>query len=140
MKKLLLAFVTLLSISAFAQDGDLNLVAEDGAEINFAEETLDYGTIENGSDGTRYFTFYNDGKEPLIITNCKGSCGCTVPQCPKEPVLPGDSAQIKVKYDTKRTGNFTKSVTVSSNATNAPSKVVKIKGNVLPVATTESAE
>ena len=103
--------------------------APNGAEIDFVSETVDYGDIEYGADGHREFTFTNTGNEPLIITNCKGSCGCTVPKCPKEPVMPGETSVIKVKYDTKRPGPFTKSITVSSNAS-AASKVIKIKGKV----------
>lgn len=129
MKNLFIALFAMISFAATAQDGGLELVSGDGATIEFVETTLDYGTIENGSDGTRYFEFKNTGTEPLIISNCKGSCGCTVPQCPKEPILPGETGKIKVKYDTKRTGAFTKNVTVSSNAV-TPSVTVKIKGNV----------
>ncbi|MGB1316203.1 MAG: DUF1573 domain-containing protein [Chitinophagales bacterium] len=131
MKNLFIALFAMISFTAAAQDGGLELVSGEGATIEFVEEVLDYGTIENGSDGTRYFEFKNTGTEPLIISNCKGSCGCTVPQCPKEPILPGETGKIKVKYDTKRTGAFTKNVTVTSNAV-TPSKTVKIKGNVLP--------
>jgi hypothetical protein len=68
----------------------------------------------------------------LIISNAKGSCGCTVPEWPKEPIAPGAKATIKVKYDTKRPGAINKSVTITSNAVNEPTKVIRIKGNVLP--------
>ena len=67
----------------------------------------------------------------MIITNCQGSCGCTVPTWPKEPIKPGASASIKVKYATDRVGAFEKTVTVSSNAKSA-SKIIKIKGVVKP--------
>jgi hypothetical protein len=103
------------------------------AEIKFENETIDYGTIENGSDGAREFKFKNVGKEPLIISNAQGSCGCTVPTWPKEPIKPGASGSIKVTYDTKRTGTFEKTVTITSNAKNSP-KVIHIKGNVKPAA------
>ena len=72
----------------------------------------------------------NTGDQPLIITNCQGSCGCTVPKCEKEPIKPGQTSTITVKYDTNRVGPINKSVTISSNATNAPEKIVRIKGNV----------
>lgn len=130
MKNVLLAILTFVSLGVFAQNGSLNLVSEGGAVISFDNETLDYGTIEQNADGERFFKITNTGTEPLIISSCKGSCGCTVPQCPKEPVLPGQSTTIKVKYDTNRLGMFTKSVTVSSNATE-PEKTVKITGNVV---------
>lgn len=107
-------------------------VSQDGAKIKFDKEVHDYGTIKNGADGTCTFDFTNTGNQPLIISNAKGSCGCTVPSWPKEPVTPGQTATITVKYDTKRTGAINKSVTITSNAVNEPTKVIRIKGNVLP--------
>jgi hypothetical protein len=99
------------------------------AEITFESETIDYGTIKQGSDGTRIFKFKNTGNEPLVISNAKGSCGCTVPTWPKEPVMKGQTGDMKVHYDTKRVGAFTKTVTIESNAKTS-SKVVTIKGTV----------
>ncbi len=107
-------------------------VQADGAKIEFEKEVHDYGTIKNGADGQCTFDFKNTGTAPLIISNAKGSCGCTVPSWPKEPIAPGATATITVKYDTKRPGAINKSVTITSNATNAPTKVIRIKGNVLP--------
>lgn len=104
----------------------------DGAKIEFEKEVHDYGTIKNGADGQCTFDFKNTGNAPLIISNAKGSCGCTVPVWPKEPIAPGATATITVKYDTKRAGAINKSVTITSNASNAPTKVIRIKGNVLP--------
>ena len=98
-------------------------------EISFENDVHDYGTVKNGADGNCEFKFTNTGKEPLIISNAVGSCGCTVPTFPKEPILKGQSAIIKVHYDTKRTGPFTKTVTVSSNAKTA-TKMLTIKGTV----------
>lgn len=131
MKYLLLSIVALFTTAVFAQEDGLNLVVEGGPEITFDKETIDYGTILRNSERERFFTITNTGNEPLIISNCKGSCGCTVPQCPKEPVLPGETSKIKVAYDTNRLGQFTKSVTITSNAADSPTKVVKIKGNVI---------
>jgi hypothetical protein len=130
MKNLLFAILSLFSVTVFAQSGSLNLVSGSGPVLTFDNEVLDYGTIEQNADGERFFKITNTGSEPLIISSCKGSCGCTVPQCPKEPILPGQTASIKVKYDTNRLGQFTKSVTVSTNATE-PDKTVKITGNVI---------
>ena len=70
--------------------------------------------------------------EPLIIEKCKGSCGCTVPEWPKEPIPPGGTGSIKVNYDEKRVGPYTKSITITSNAKTSP-KVIKIKGKVQKV-------
>jgi len=140
MKNLFIALLTLIAFSATAQENSegLELVTGDGATIEFVEEVLDYGTIEHNADGVRYFEFKNTGTEPLIISNCKGSCGCTVPACPKEPILPGETGKIKVKYATNRVGAFTKSVTVTSNAV-TPTKTVKIKGKVLAAEVEETS-
>lgn len=103
-----------------------------GAGMAFVSETIDYGTVAANSDGKREFVFTNNGNKPLIITNATGSCGCTVPTFPKEPIAPGAKAVIGVKYDTTRAGQaFTKTVTITSNAAGTPSKVLTIKGNVL---------
>jgi archaellum component FlaG (FlaF/FlaG flagellin family) len=99
------------------------------AEITFEKDVHDFGTIPFGGDGTYDFKFTNTGKEPLVITNAAGSCGCTVPKWPKEPTLKGQTAVVNVHYDTKRPGPFTKTVTITSNAKTA-SKVITIKGTV----------
>ena len=118
------AAVILASSFAFAQEANTN-----AAQISFTQETIDYGNIKKDANGEREFVFKNTGKEPLIITNCVGSCGCTVPVWPKTPIAPGEKASIKVKYDTRRVGRFQKTVTVTSNA-GTPTKVLTIKGNV----------
>jgi len=100
-------------------------------EITFVKNLHDFGEIPNAGDGTYDFEFKNTGKEPLTITNVRTSCGCTTPSWPKEPIAKGKTGVIKVKYDTKRVGNFTKTITVTSNAKN-PSEVLTIKGKVLP--------
>ena len=100
-------------------------------KFNFETEVVDYGTIEHNANGDREFKFTNTGKEPLIISNAQGSCGCTTPQWPKEPIMPGASAVIKVHYATDRVGAFDKTVTLTSNA-DTPTKVLKIKGVVKP--------
>lgn len=133
---LLLAFAMVLNMANInAQDGDKKEL-KTGPQMNFDATTIDYGTIEQNSDPLRVFTFKNDGTEPLVISNAKGSCGCTVPKYPKEPILPGQEAEIEVRYDTKRIGNFSKTVTLTTNATNGDSVdnpgtfVLKIKGKV----------
>jgi|TARA_B110000908_G_scaffold158995_1_gene200734 hypothetical protein len=87
-------------------------------------------TVEFGGDGVCYFEVTNTGNAPLILSNVKGSCQCTVPTWPKEPIVPRRTPKIKVKYNTIRAGEINKSVTITSNATNTPTKVVRIKGNV----------
>ena len=103
-----------------------------GAGMAFENETIDYGTIAHNADGKREFVFVNNGTKPLIITNTQGSCGCTVPTSPKEPIAPGAKGIIGVKYATDRVGAFTKTVTVTSNAEGQPTKTLTIKGTVLP--------
>ncbi len=120
-------FVAVLAINKAVAQTDA------GAKIEFTKETHDYGTIKNGADGTCSFEFKNTGTEPLIISMAKGSCGCTVPEWPKEPIAPGAKASIKVKYDTSRAGAINKNVTITSNAVNEPNKIIYIKGTVLPL-------
>jgi hypothetical protein len=138
MKKIILLFsfaalgIVSTGIAQTATKVETPLVTDtkDGAKIEFKSETIDYGTIENNADGNREFKFTNTGNAPLVITTAKGSCGCTVPTWPKEAIAPGQSSVIKVHYDTKRTGAFSKSVTLVSNAVNEPSKIIHIKGSV----------
>ena len=101
------------------------------AVLTMKSDTIDYGTIAHNADGYRYFKFTNTGREPLIIKEAHGSCGCTVPTPPKEPIQPGQASEIKVHYATDRVGRFVKTVTVTSNA-NPGTKVLYIMGNVLP--------
>ena len=122
MKKVIVLFVIgLLAFSVQAQ--------EKVAKIEFKEDTIDYGTIEKGSDGVRVFEFTNPGDAPLIISKVSSSCGCTIPKKPEEPILPGETGEIQVKYDTKRVGPIRKAITVLSNA-DTPTVILKIKGEV----------
>ena len=141
MKKSIYTLVVLfaMSFTAFAQDDQKAAEPNNdpnAPEIVFEKEVHDFGTIEYGGNGTYDFKFSNTGKSPLIISNARGSCGCTVPKWPKEPIGKGQSGSINVQYDTKRPGPFTKTVTISSNAKSA-SKVITIKGTVSPAEQTE---
>lgn len=111
-----------------------------GAGMNFTSDVIDYGTIEHKADGAREFVFTNNGTEPLVIMNAQGSCGCTVPSYTKEPIAPGATGVIGVKYDTNRPGPFTKTITLTSNSKETPSKVLTIKGNVKPAPATEAVK
>lgn len=102
----------------------------DGPLMTFESIEVDYGTIEKDSDPLRIFKFTNTGTEPLVIKSAKGSCGCTVPNYAKEPILPGESSNIEVRYDTKRVGPFSKSITLTTNE-EVGKRVLKIKGKVL---------
>jgi hypothetical protein len=98
-------------------------------EFKFQEEVIDYGKIDKGSDGAKVFIFKNIGDQPIIIKKIQSSCGCTVPKKPEKPIMPGEDGEIKVSYDTKRVGGFSKSITIMSNAKN-PRKIIRIKGIV----------
>jgi hypothetical protein len=104
---------------------------EIGPQINFKTTTIDYGTIENNSNGERIFVFSNTGDAPLIIKNVQSSCGCTVPKKPKGPIAPGESSEIIVRYDTNRRGHFRKTITITTNVKVNPILALKIKGIVL---------
>lgn len=115
---------------AFAQDG--------GPAMEFETTEIDYGTIAQNSDPLRVFKFTNTGDAPLVIKAAKGSCGCTVPAYPKQPILPGESATIDVRYDTKRPGPFSKTVTLTTNEADEK-HVLRIKGQVEPQLASEDA-
>ncbi len=99
--------------------------------ITFEKNVHDYGTVAYGGDGVCTFKFTNTGKEPLILQQPQSSCGCTVPTWPKEPVLPGESNEIKVTYNTKKVGPINKTVTIRSNAKNN-TVILRITGKVEP--------
>lgn len=100
------------------------------AELSLESNAIDYGMVEQGSDGTRTISFTNTGDAPLIISNVKASCGCTVPTYSKAPVAPGEKGEITVQYNTKKIGKFTKTVTITSNAQKVTHQF-KITGEVV---------
>ena len=127
MKKTLLLFAFFaLNMAGFAQVG---------AKIEFLnkDNTVDFGTVSKDSDsGIRTFEFKNTGDAPLIITNVQSTCGCTVPTKPTEPILPGKTGKIDVKYN-MNPGPIRKTITVESNAVNVEGGKIalKIKGEVI---------
>jgi hypothetical protein len=104
-------------------------LAMNSQEFKFDLEIIDYGKINKGADGERIFVFTNIGDAPIIIQNVQSSCGCTIPEKPENPIMPGEKGKIKVSYDTKRVGGFSKQITILSNAKIAR-KTLKIKGYV----------
>lgn len=124
------ALILFIGFRGLAQAPAATPADPNGAKISFESEVIDYGTIQQYADGTRHFKFKNTGKKDLTISSCTGSCGCTVPTCPKEVIKPGQSGDIAVHYATERIGQFTKTVTVVSNADRG-TVVLTIKGNVL---------
>ena len=133
MKKIIASFlfVGILAFSAFSQEEiKTNQDSKNMPEIYFDNTTYNFGEIEYNSAGTCEFTFKNTGKEALLLTNVKASCGCTTPTWPKEPIEMGKTGTIVVKYNTKIKGAFTKTIRVYSNAkTNLVT--LKITGTVV---------
>ena len=119
---LMLLFVGVLGFAVQAQ--------EKTAKIEFKQQVIDYGEIAKGSDGLRVFEFTNTGDVPLVVSDVRSSCGCTIPKKPENPIAPGETGKIEVKYDTNRVGPIRKTITVQSNA-DTPTVAVKIKGKVL---------
>ena len=131
MKKitLLLGFIA----ASFTVAQTVSAQAVLGPKIAFEKDFVDYGDVDYGSNRERVWTFKNTGKEPLMIVNAVGSCGCTVPSFPKEPIMPGKTAEIKINYDTNRPGPIAKTVTVTTNEPEGSNQVViKVKGNIKP--------
>jgi len=127
MKKLFSIFVlAFLTLNMNAQD----TTDPNAPVMSFENETIKYGTIKQGEDGTRIFKFTNTGKAPLKITNVKATCGCTVPTYPKTEIMPGETGEISITYDTSKTGRFSKSISVFTN-TSRKRIPLRVVGNVV---------
>ena len=143
MKKILLS---LALVTGFTLVNAQNVMTADAPKteestnvtIDFVSKVVDYGTIDHNADGARKFVFTNNGTEPLLIKNAKGSCGCTVPTWPREAIAPGATAEIGVKYATNRVGKFTKTITLTTNASKKP-VILTVKGEVNPAPKEETA-
>jgi hypothetical protein len=151
MKKYILSAAIVMSVSAvsFAQhEGHSHstpaatgtqtstAVKTDGPVMKFEKEEHNFGVIKMGDKVEYAFEFVNEGKEPLIITQATGSCGCTVPEWPKQPLKKGEKGTIKVTFNSAgKQGMQDKTITITSNAPDSP-KVLHIKGNVEPVVVT----
>ena len=130
--------LTALNAQEVKQDNntkDKSAVVEkplNGPQIEFAEQVHDYGKVKKGGDGNCEFVFTNTGNEPLILSNVKASCGCTVPTWTKEPIMPGKTGTISTVFDAKELGTFNKSVTVYTSL-DAPDNVFELhlNGNVV---------
>ncbi len=127
--------IVLLIVSSFlfyACSDSLKTKRKGVPNIEFEKLSHDFGNLEFGGDGSCKFVFENTGSGPLILTNVKSTCGCTVPEWPHKPIEEGAIDTITVRYDTHRIGSFTKSITVYSNAENSPVRLL-IKGRVKPL-------
>jgi len=127
-----LLFIGFLTFTINAQEKTVAVPVQDpnAPAFEFETEVIDYGKIDLNANGVRVFKFKNIGKSPLVISNIKSSCGCTVPKKPTEPIMPGKTGEIEVKYATNRPGGFSKMITVNSNASE-PVKRLRIKGIVI---------
>jgi hypothetical protein len=133
MKKILFSLALLVTFgwNAMSQETTLTPANPNAPVISFEQSEHDYGTIYQNGDGNYTFVYSNNGKEPLILSRVKSSCGCTIPKWSRTPLMPGQTDSINVQYDTKRLGSFNKTITVTSNAT-VTDVVLKIKGQVIP--------
>lgn len=120
MKKILLSLFAALGFAAsvYAQ------------EMDFESKVHDFGVLKQNNPTSYEFVFKNTGSAPLIISNAQGSCGCTVPEWPKEPIMPGKTGKIKVTYNAANVGEFKKSVTLTSNDVNSSTTELRIEGTV----------
>lgn len=130
MKNLILFTLGLvLSLSLNAQTPAQTPAKTGGPKMVFENTTVDYGEIKKGSDPKRKAVFTNKGTEPLIIKSARGSCGCTVPTWPKEPIMPGETGVIEITYDTQRVGSINKTVSIQTNEGEEELRLF-VKGNI----------
>lgn len=120
----------LMSFSVLPADKTASENVAPVAGITWKSETVDVGTIPQGTPKTIEFEFKNTSDKSVIITNVKPACGCTAADYTKEPIAPGKSGFVKATYNAVATGSFTKTVTVTTNADTNP-KVLTFKGTVL---------
>lgn len=127
--KRIISIFTLILMSAVAFN---ILAAGKGAEMTFNEKTHDFGTIKEANGPvTHTFEFTNTGGEPLVIINVNASCGCTRPEYPKEPIMPGKKGKVKVTFNPAgRPGEFSKEVKIRTNGDKRP--ILRITGTVIP--------
>lgn len=151
MKKVLFALCLSLGVTGIANAQNpanvapvAKVVNKNAPKFQFTDKnnTFDFGKVPEGPVAEHVFEFKNVGKEPLIISNCNASCGCTTPEWNKEPILPGKKGKITVRYNTQgRVGPIAKSVYITSNATLEDGKdryELYIKGEVVPAAATDA--
>ena len=124
----------LMSFSAIAPVQSLVSTNENTAitasTIVWKAETVDVGEIPQGTPKAIVYEFKNTGKTTVVITDVKGSCGCTATDYTKEPILPGKSAKVTATYNAANKGAFTKTVTVTTSAESTP-KILTLKGTVI---------
>lgn len=130
MKRILFIFGLALT---FSGAGSISATAQTaiGPKLSYTSDVVNYGEVEHASNGERSWTFKNEGSQPLTITYAKGSCGCTIPEYPKEPIMPGKEGVIKIKYDTKRSGPIARTVELRTNEPEGSNAhIIQVKGHV----------
>ena len=130
----LIAAVLFLSAFSLTAQGQPDSPADAGpiATLELEETEYDFGAIEEGTVVSQVFTFTNTSEEPLILMNARGSCGCTVPQWPREPIMPGETASLTVEFNSKnKQGKRNQKVTLTAN-TNPPQTFIYLTGEVIP--------
>jgi len=127
----IVSILCLLLCNAACSSSSEDQAKKKGQEIWFEEYLHDYGEILQDSDGSWSFAFKNVGAQAIVINRVRSTCGCTIPEWPREPIEPGSSGNITVIYNTALTGTFLKSIYVYSTAANSPVKL-QVKGKVAP--------
>ncbi len=131
-RKLLMLSIFLSGLALTGMTQSQTETSTQGAEITFVEDTKNFGDIIQGDVVEHTFKYQNTGNQPLILSNVLVTCGCTATNWPRDPLAPGKSAEITVRFDSKgKNGAQNKIITVVSNAVN-PREKVSIKSNVLP--------
>ena len=129
MKKSIFIISSLIFLSSAVLFAQEERKANPKDQMAFETLSHDYGSLVYDADGTYDFKFTNNADKPIVVTNVKASCGCTTPSWPKEPIQPGKTGSITVKYNTKLAGTFNKTVQVFSTAENSPVKLI-VRGKV----------
>ncbi|MBX7094613.1 MAG: DUF1573 domain-containing protein [Flavobacteriales bacterium] len=127
-KRSILASLLLCAVFFPLNESEAQAVSE--PNIVFEETEYDFEHKKQNSVVEHVFVFKNTGTAPLVISDVERSCGCTTPEWSKDPIPPGGKGVIKVHYDSKRVGVFTKSITVKSNDPDEPAKLIRIKGQI----------
>jgi len=127
---LLVAVVFFITSFTKLNENIKSVKTEKQTEITFNEKEYNFGTIKQGDKASHFFTFKNTGKYNLIISRAIGSCGCTIPEYPKTPILPGKSGKMKVSFNSKgKSGKQTKTVSVYANVPKG-GVTITIKANI----------
>jgi len=125
MTRLMILSLMIFSVSLIAQTEDLT-------NVSFLDSHYHFGVITEGEVVQNVFQFTNDGDVPLVITSAKGSCGCTVPEYPRAPIMPGETAELLVRFNSKnKKGTQRKRITITAN-TDPQRTYLMLEGQIEP--------